>query len=411
MGNQLIASSFIDEINKKANLICEDKSILNSKSERWRFSPIKEYKSLTFSDKQNTKFDLETLHSYRFDNAILFVIINGKLDLNLSDSVPEGFQINNLKDIVRNSSETLNQSFSKISDFSKNYFSAENLTQFKNGLFINVDSNYLLERPIQLLNIQTEVKSFPRILVHGNENSQFTLIEQYINLTKHEVKSNSVIEISLKNGANLKHICLQNGMESDWNFYSLAINQYKNSIFSTSIISLSGNRIINDLYCNLIENGATIDISGLYLIDNNSHCDNHTIINHISPQTFSMENFKGILSGEATGVFNGLIKVFPDAQKINSSQTNRNLLLSETAQMNSNPQLEIYADDVKCSHGSTVGQIDDEALFYMQSRGISKSNATKILVKGFAGEILKKIKIESIIEFIEPNIERLLEKS
>ena len=149
----------------------------------------------------------------------------------------------------------------------------------------------------------------------------------------------------------------------------------------------------------------------VYLADKNAHRDNHTIINHSAPNTYSNENFKGILTGKSSGVFNGLVRVKPFAQKINSSQTNRNLLLSSDAQMNSNPQLEIYADDVKCSHGSTVGKIDDQALFYMRTRGISETNATKMLVKGFADEILEKIKIKSIINYIEPHIEKLILKS
>ncbi len=411
MENQLVEFSSFDEINKKANIICDDKSILNPKSERWRFTPIREYNALTFSNLQNTNINLDSIQSYRFKNVILFVIINGKLDLQLSDSIPNGIQIENLNKMVQNYPGSIKSSFSKISNFQENYFSAENITQFNNGLFINVDANIIIDKPIQLLNIQTDTISFPRTLINGEENSQFTIIEQYINLTKSESKSNSVVEVSLQNGSNLKHICLQNGMKDHWNFYNLAVNQYKNSLFTNSIISLSGKRIVNDIYCNLIEEGTSADISGLYLIDDNSHCDNHTIINHIAPLTFSNENFKGILTGKASGVFNGLIKVMPDAQKINSSQTNRNLLLSIDSKMNSNPQLEIYADDVKCSHGSTIGQIDDEALFYMQSRGISKSDATKMLVKGFADEILNKIKIKSIIDFIEPKIEQLMGNS
>lgn len=411
MENQVVEFSFFDEINKKANIICDDKSKLNPKSERWRFTPIREYNALTFSNLQNTNINLDSIQSYRFKNVILFVIMNGKLDLQLSDSIPNGVKIENLNKMAQNYSGRIKSSFTKISNIQENYFSAENITQFNNGLFINVESNIVIEKPIQLLNIQTETNSFPRFLINGEENSQFNIIEQYINLTKSESKSNSVVEISLQNGSNLNHICLQNGTKSHWNFYSLAVNQYKNSLFTSSIISLSGKRIINDINCNLIEEGVSTDISGLYLIDNNSHCDNHTKINHIAPFTYSNENFKGIISGDASGVFNGLIKVMPDAQKINSSLTNRNLLLSNDSKMNSNPQLEIYADDVKCSHGSTIGQIDGEALFYMQSRGISKSNATKILVKGFADEILNKIKIKSIIDFIEPKIEQLMRNS
>ena len=384
---------------------------INPHSERWRFTPISEYIELKFSDESVTVPDFQTIQSFRIDDSILFVIIDGKLNAHLSDSIPVEIQIEKLNNVISNMPKKSSKNLLDIFKYERNYFSAQNNIQFSDGLLIKATMNTIIKKPIQLLNIQTKTKIFPRIQIYCKSNSRLTIIEHYLNLTKNDSVSNSLVEVYLEKGANLKHVCMQEGSKSDWNFYNLAINQYKNSVFTSSIISLTGNRTVNDIQCDLIESGASIDLSGLYFSDNKAHIDNHTIINHSAPNTYSVENFKGIMTQKSSGIFNGLVCVKPNVKKINSSQINRNLLLSSDVRMKSNPQLEIYADDVKCSHGSTIGQIDDDALFYMQTRGISEINATKMLVKGFAEEILEKIKIKSIMIYIETFIGKLILKS
>ncbi len=394
-----------NELIKKAEEIISDNESLNPKSERWRFSPIKEFSNFNFSG--NSSLTLNTNKNPQIDECIQIEIQNGKVQ-NL-ESLPSGIDLiefgNDIEQICQKLSD-----FGNIGNPENYYFSAENTGQFSNCIVLIIDENQTFEKPIHLVHNQTEQKEYTRIFIHCKKNSELKIIESYNNSINNSYQ-NSVIEILMEQDSNFEHYCIQNGNDSNWQFYTIGVNQNRNSNFKSTILSTSGYRNINEIFCNLKEEGAETEISGLYVADGISHRDNHTKIIHSSPNTFSTETFKGILAGKSSGVFNGIVVVEQDAQKINSDQSNRNLLLSTDAQMNSNPQLEIYADDVKCSHGSTTGQIDDDALFYMRSRGISESLATKILVKGFAGEILDKIKVKSVIDFIEPKIEELVENN
>ena len=390
---------------KNSEELITNKQSLNPKSERWRFSPIKEFSNTKFTEKPTTSTDNTIVPP--IDDCIQIKIQNGKIQ-NLK-SIPFEIELteldNDIDKIYQKSSE-----FGSIVNPSNYYFSAKNTIKFSNCIILTIDKNQIIEKPIHLIHNQSNQEEFTRIFIHCKMNSALKIIESYNNRLENSYQ-NSVVEILMEQSSNLDYYCIQNGNNSNWLFYTLGIIQKKNSNFINTLLSSSGYRNINEIFCDLKEEGAETDISGLYICDKESHCDNHTKIVHSSPNSFSNETFKGILAGNSSGVFNGIIVVEQDSQKINSSQSNRNLLLSSSAQMNSNPQLEIYADDVKCSHGSTTGQIDDEALFYMRSRGISESDATKILVKGFASEILEKIKIKSIIKFIEPKIEKLVNKN
>ena len=398
----------LSEIKDNARKFILDRKLLNPKNERWRFSPIREF--LKFSINGNSEHPFKLDESLKIDNSYKIIIKDGELIDELSDSLPDELIIKKIHDEDFENSDELQRYFGKLIDSENYHFTAKNMINFSNCIYINSKPNSNVEKPIHIVNIQTKNESFPRFFINVAKNSNLSIIERNINKVGNSIQ-NSVVEILLEENSVLNHICLQEGANTNWNFYNLGALQKKNSSFISSIFSLSGYRNINEISSNLEDEGAEIDLSGLYIADGKSHRDNHVKVIHSSPNTFSKESFKGILSGQSNGVFNGLVIVQQDAQKINSSQSNRNLLLSKDSQMNSNPQLEIYADDVKCSHGSTTGQIDDDALFYMRSRGISESNATKILVKGFAGEIVDKIKMSSIQNYIEPFIENLVSEN
>ena len=393
-----------NEIIKNTELVNSNNN-LNSKEERWRFSPIKEFIKSDFSGKNN--LNKKSIDIHKFDEAIEIFIKGGSI--HELGNLPSGIEIiqceNDLKKIYQ-----FLPNFGNIINSEDYYFSDENTIEFSNCIILIINENKFFEKPIHLIHNQSKHKDFTRIFIHCKNNSELKIIESYNNSIQNSYQ-NSVVEILMEQESKLDFYCIQNGNESNWLFYNLGVKLFRNSQFKKSIFSLSSYRIINELFCDLNEDGAEAEISGLYLADKDSHRDNHVKIIHSAPNTYSFEIFKGILCGRSSGVFNGIIIVKQDAQKINSNQTNRNLLLSSDAQMNSNPQLEIYADDVKCSHGSTAGQIDDDALFYMRSRGISEGSAIKMLVKGFADEILDKVKIKSMLDFLEPKIEDLVDKN
>jgi len=399
------SATILDNIKLNAlNKISEFK--LNPKAERWRFTPIKEYSQINFQSTSDFKNEFEIS---QFEDSIKVFVQDGEFLEGKSDEFPDGLHIQEISSDEFSENELLNTHFNKLNDDDKNYLVNENTANFSNVIFITTDSNTNIEKPVQLINFQTKSKSSPRIFINAGLNSNFSIIQQNINMVKNSIQNN-MVEILLEENSKIIHCCFQEGNSTNWNIQNLSTFQQKNSNYKCSIISLSGHRNINEVHSNLKGEGAEIELDGLYIANEKAHRDNHTKIIHSSPQTYSKENFKGILADSSNGVFNGLVVVKQNAQKINSDQSNRNLLLSNSARMNSNPQLEIYADDVKCTHGSTTGQIDDDALFYMRSRGISEEHATKILVKGFAGEIIDNIKFKSIQDYINQHIEKLIKK-
>ncbi len=367
-------------------------------NERWRFSPIKDLQKLDFFD--NTKAISNSINKPYIDGAINIKVHNGEI-INKS-SIPKDLNIKEYSRKRLSSIKDLDEYVNTLKN-AKYYFEEKNALETEYFIIITLKENQVIRKPIHLCFEQKSKKETARIFFNCKENSQLTVIESYINPIENSYK-NSVLEFNLGQNCHLDHYCIQNGNNANWLFYTYGVNQGKNSTFNSNILSLSGFRNINELHCDLNEEGAQAEISGLYISDKKSHRDFHTKIVHSHPKTYSSETFKGILSDESSGIFNGIVVVEKDAQMINSQQINRNLLLSKNARIKSNPQLEIYADDVKCTHGSTIGQIDDDALFYMRSRGISEVDAIKILIKGFAGEIIDKIRIKAIIEFAETKI-------
>tara|TARA_B100000941_G_C28508218_1_gene558780 strand:- start:1444 stop:2616 length:1173 start_codon:yes stop_codon:yes gene_type:complete len=382
--------------------LTKNKTILGKEfnfiNERWRFSPIKDLQKLDFFD--NTKAISNSINKPYIDGAINIKVHNGEI-INKS-SIPKDLNIKEYSRKRLSSIKDLDEYVNTLKN-AKYYFEEKNALETEYFIIITLKENQVIRKPIHLCFEQKSKKETARIFFNCKENSQLTVIESYINPIENSYK-NSVLEFNLGQNCHLDHYCIQNGNNANWLFYTYGVNQGKNSTFNSNILSLSGFRNINELHCDLNEEGAQAEISGLYISDKKSHRDFHTKIVHSHPKTYSSETFKGILSDESSGIFNGIVVVEKDAQMINSQQINRNLLLSKNARIKSNPQLEIYADDVKCTHGSTIGQIDDDALFYMRSRGISEVDAIKILIKGFAGEIIDKIRIKAIIEFAETKI-------
>ncbi len=272
-------------------------------------------------------------------------------------------------------------------------FVALNTALFADGALVETDARTAVEGPVHVIfatDSASPVAVHPRLLVRAGEASQLTLVESHIGTGSYF--ANAVAEIDLADGAVVEHVRLQDESPDAFHVAFTAVRQARGADYASHAIALGASLSRHDLAVLLDGEGASCVANGLYLADGARHVDNHTSIDHARPRCSSLELYKGILGGRASGVFNGRIGVRKDAQKTDARQTNRNLLLSEDAVINTKPQLEINADDVKCSHGATIGQLDDSALFYLRSRGLAEEDARGLLIGGFAGEIPARIR-------------------
>lgn len=301
--------------------------------------------------------------------------------------------------------------FNQYANSELNGFNALNTAYAQDGIFIYVPDNVKTYKTIQMVNILDRDDNLfvqNRNLVILGKNSELTLVHCDDSHNHHSSLTNTVTEVYVGEGANLDHYKLQNLNNETSLINTTYFKQEKDSRVSTYALSLNGGLIRNDIRVKLDGRGSHADVFGLYLMDENQHVDNQVHIDHAQPDCTSNELFKGILDDHATAVFNGHILVRKDSQRTNAFQTNRNILLTDKAIVNTKPFLEIYADDVKCSHGATVGQIDDNALFYIKSRGISEYNAKLLLMYAFAAEVIKEIHLPVLKDRIDDLVKKRL---
>jgi Fe-S cluster assembly protein SufD len=325
--------------------------------------------------------------------------------------LPEGFIICSLAEAIIEHKDLVDKHFAKYSNSGASLFHALNTAYTQDGLFIYVPDNMEVERPVQMISIINHSENLliqNRNLVILGKNSKLTLV-QCDDSTNHQPSfTNSVTEVFMDEGSTLVHYKLQNLNNDSTLLNATAFHQESNSTLSTFALSLNGGMIRNQLDVKLNGKGANANIYGLYLMDKKQHVDNRVFVDHSVPECYSNELFKGILDEEASAVFNGHILVRKDAQKTNAYQKNRNILLTDKATANARPFLEIYADDVKCSHGATVGQLDAEALFYIRSRGICLASARLMLMYAFAAEVINKISIGPLLDRIDEMVKQRL---
>ena len=284
------------------------------------------------------------------------------------------------------------------------------------GAFIHIPAHTVVEKPIHLLHVSDArneaTVSYPRNLIVAENNSRVKVIESF-----HTVQSanhnfiNSVTEVVVKENSIVELNKIQNEAAEAFHINHTEASQEKNSTFKINTITLGGGIVRNNLHIVLNGEYCNSQLNGLYLLNGSQLVDNHTLVDHAKPNCYSNELYKGIIDGKAQGVFNGKIFVRKDAQKTNAYQSNKNILLSDDASMNAKPQLEIFADDVKCSHGATTGQLDEDALFYLRSRGIGEENAKALLNVAFAADVIKNISIEALKNNLSVLISTKLKRS
>jgi Fe-S cluster assembly protein SufD len=307
--------------------------------------------------------------------------------------------------------ELFEQHYGKYADKEKDSFQALNMAFAQDGFFIYVPDNVVVDKPMQMVSIinwDKELFIQTRNLVIMGKNSKMTMVHCDDSTNQEAMLKNSVTEVFIDEGANLEHYKLQNLNNQSTLINATWFRQMKDSILTSNAITLNGGLIRNYTHTVLDGEGASADIYGVYLMDKTQHVDNQVYVDHAKPNCYSNELFKGILDEEATASFHGHILVRKDAQQTNAFQNNKNILMSDTAKAHSKPFLEIYADDVKCSHGATVGQLDPEAMFYLRQRGICEANARLLLLYAFAGEIVEKVSIEALRERVDDMIRKRL---
>ena len=391
------------------------------RNEEWKYTRINNLfnKEYQFTVSQiATSISPEDLDAVRLpghEQANELVFVNGIFSFPLT-SIRSSNQllVMPLEEAVKSEfKEIISKHLGDSSKYLKDGINALNTAFVHGGVFIHVKKGQISEHPIYIYNItdarSENILSQPRSLVHISENAEVQLVETFATIGLQESFTNQVMELIVEKNARLEYYKIQNDASHTNQVSTTHIRQIGKSYTHTVTISLNGAIVRNNLSVILDAEYCEAHLYGLYLQKGQSHIDNHTVVDNVKPNCFSNEIYKGIIYDRATGVFNGKIFVQPQAQKTNAYQSNKNILLSDAASVNSKPQLEIFADDVKCSHGCTVGQLNEEGLFYLQSRGISEKIARSLLLHAFAVDILEHIKPEPIREYVDKLISERLE--
>jgi Fe-S cluster assembly protein SufD len=386
-----------------------------TKNEDWHFTSVAPIAERTFRAAMTSKAGVSSegstagmvaradLQRFTFDQPAWhsLVFVNGEFSENLSSFAGLGgkVRVNSLSNAIRSGVGRPERHLGKIAAFDKHAFTALNTAFIRDGAFIELQPDAVVDQPIHLIFVsegQGESISHPRNLIVAAQNSRATIIESYICIRDTPYFTNAVTEISLGEGARVDHYKIQRESEKSFHVGTTQIRQARDSQLHSFSFAVGGSLARTNIYTTLDGNAATCTLNGLYLADGAQHIDNQTSIEHIAPNCPSHEIYKGILDGRSHGVFNGKVYVHPEAQKTDGKQSNNNLLLSPTARVDTKPQLEIFADDVKCTHGATVGRLDELAMFYLNSRGIGPETARTLLTYAFAADVLETIELEAM---------------
>lgn len=407
----------VSDIRKEALVNLQAIGLPNSKTEEYKHTAISRLLEKNFqhlgviTDKGNT-----TVDTFRIQNldAHVLVFINGELDQTQSVFSTEELNIQPLAAALAERKDLFEKYFNKLVDTKSDAFVALNTATWNNGLLIEVKNNIQVTKPVLIHQIndasKSKVVTASRNLIFVGKSSEVSIIEKYDSVGEANF-STTVNEVFVAENAGLTYTLIQNDAGQRYQFNHTSIQQESNSRVNCFTLSLNGKAIRNNLQLSLDGEGIDSHMYGLYLLTGDTLADNHTVADHRKPNSISNELYKGVMDGSSKGVFNGKIYVRPQAQKTNAFQSNRNILLSDKATVNTKPQLEIWADDVKCSHGCTSGQLDEEALFYMQSRGISKDSARAFLLYAYAGEVIEKINNETLRNYIDNLVSERLHKN
>jgi len=390
----------------------------SSSDEKWRHTEIEALTEESFTyflEPTSSERDVEEMFRcevHNFDTEIISMLNGWLLDKTSElTTLPNGIVYGSLRHAMKKYPEIFVQHYGKIADFKTNGFVSVNTAMVQDGVFVFVPDGVEAEKTLQIIKMIDRKESLfvqSRNLIVLGKNSKLSLMHCDDSINHFMSLINTVTEVYVGENAHFELYKLQNLNDKSGLINSTFIQQEANSTLKTNTLTFNCGMIRNNIIVNLEGENAQADILGLYLMDKSQHIDNQIYINHNAPHCTSIEKFKGILDDHATAVFNGYIRVARNAQKTNAYQNNNNILLKPTAKINTMPFLEIYADDVKCSHGATIGQLDQEAMFYLRSRGISAENARLLLMYAFAAEIINQINIEPLRKRIDDMVKKRL---
>jgi Fe-S cluster assembly protein SufD len=404
---------------RKAGLASFEKlGLPQAKSEEYKYTNLTKLLNKKFADHKlapAAQLSAEQLEEILFKGfeANVLVFVNGQYAKDLSKIIsPESeLIIRELSEAADEFKEDFEKHFAKHADLNDE-FTALNTAFAQHGAFIKVPAGKVVEAPVALYFIndssKEKVVTYPRNLFIVGQSAQVNVIETYRTIGEQDTFTNIVTEIAMDKNSGMNFHKIQTDSENANFAGNTQVYQLRDSLFNAITITLSGGMTRNNLNIALDDENCEAHMYGLYLLNDKQHVDNHTAVDHRKPNSFSNELYKGVMDGKSTAVFNGKIFVRQDAQKTNAFQSNNNILISDDAAIYTKPQLEIWADDVKCTHGCTTGQLDEEQLFYLQARGIDKESARAMLLYAFAKDVLENIKIEPLKEALDAVLEERL---
>ncbi len=402
--NQVDVDSYVHNIRSQAIKVFEEKGFPHKKDEAWKYTSLNRILKENYSvfPKQENALEYRDVKRYFLHeiDSYKIVFIDGRYSSHLSDTTHDGLDVCLMSSALSKPKYRLviENYFDKAAE--RDGLTSLNTAFSREGAYIHIPKNKLLEKPIQIMHFSTGTESAlmlqPRNLVVVGENSHVQIIERHQSLTENAVLTNTVTEIFANKRAIVDYYKVQNDNDQASLIDNTFVKQKQESHVSVHTFAFGGKLVRNNL--NFYQHGQRINstLKGVTIIGDKQHVDHNTLVHHIEPNCESHQDYKGIFGDNSTGVFNGKVIVEKEAQKTNAYQSNNNILVDDKATINTKPQLEIFADDVKCSHGCTIGQLDQRSLFYLKSRGIPEKEARALLMYGFANNVLESVRIKEL---------------
>lgn len=394
-----------DDLRKKADAVLENLDFPTTRDEAWKYTRVAKIKNTSFEIKDHSNEDID-ISEFLIPNlkGSVLVFINGIFASELSGiQDEEGLEVAPLSDPSKITDTLVGQ----LVPLENEIFNSINTYYATDGVQIRILKKANIQQSIQVIYISTGENTFQgtRNFISCEEFASAHIVFNYVSLDATTCFNSAISEIHVGTNAHLTIDKIQQENDTNFNIISEYVNQAKDSNFTINTITLDGGLVRNNLNIDVNGQNCETHLSGAYILKGKQHVDNHTIVDHKVAHCESNELYKGVIDEQATAVFNGKVFVRKDAQKINAFQSNGNVLLSDNATVNSKPELEIYADDVKCSHGSTTGQLDEEAIFYLRARGLSEKSARALMVSAFIGDVIDKIENEAVQTYVHGLIE------
>lgn len=419
--DQTPIDGFLGEFREKAVKQLNEIPLPTTRDEEWKYTNLRSlYREefVPFYQVEKT-VDEQILKSYLLPEAdkSRIVFINGRYSEEFSsvEQLPKGTILSSIENAVSEYPELVKNELGKHARLENDPFIPLNAAFMENGVFLHIPENTKIENPIHILSVSTGINdqflNTPRALIVAEPYSKFTVIEDHLGTGQNVYFNAPVTEIKLKEGAKMLHVRTQRESRNAYHISRVGTSLEKYSNYESYSIHLGSKLSRSDIWASLNDEEIDCTLDGLVLINGSQHSDTHTMIDHLKPHCTSHQLHKCIIDDRANSVFNGKIYVHQDAQKTDSFQENRNLLLSDKGTVDTKPQLEIYADDVKCSHGATVGQFEDDEVFYLKSRGLDDETTTKLLSYGFALEIIERLAVKSLQEQLSDAVSKFTQKT